>query len=97
MRLRVSSSLNGSRARAEAFLTQALPSVSITFDAVSSKGYDAVGILEVSEFDPYVQFPEILQRAGRNIIQAMGTDVRVLCYVDRNPEIRWANDPASSW
>ena len=96
MRLHVSL-LNGSRPRVESFLQQALPAVPVSFDGTHSDGYDAVGILEVSEFDAFVELPAIIQRAGRNIVQAIDTKgVRVLCYVDRNPEIRWENDP-SSW
>lgn len=96
MRLRISP-LNGSREKVEAYLKQALPTIEINFDGSSRPDYDAVGVLEVSEFDPFQKFPQILERAGRNIACAIGSSARVLCHVDRNPEIKWANDPDGSW
>ncbi len=96
MRLHISP-LNGSREKVEAYLKQALPTIEINFDGSDKAGYDAVGVLEVSEFDRFQEFPQILELAGRNIVQAIGNRARVLCHVGRNPEIKWVNDPNEDW
>ncbi|MEY4747457.1 MAG: hypothetical protein RLZZ416_506 [Candidatus Parcubacteria bacterium] len=90
MRIRISSA-NGRSAKIESFVKQGVPSVDIEFGGIPNGGFDVVGILEVSEFDPVCEIKRIIPVIGRNIASASG-EARVRCTVDRYPEITWVND-----
>ena len=97
MRLHISN-VNGSGPKVRAYLTQALPAVEIVINSEGGDEREVTATLEVSEFDNFVALPAILERAGRNIVQAIGSGVRVHCHVDRSPDIRWTNNPnGDSW
>jgi len=98
MRMLVSSA-NGCGPQIEAFVKGLVRAIDqVNFVDTRHEGYDIVGTIEASEFDPIADIKRIVPQVGLNIVYAAGLEARVLCQVDRYPDIRWTNtEPKDSW